>query len=113
MFSLAIKWGWRTDNPCRGIEFNHEEKRERFLSPEELSRLGETLDKFHDKQAAAIVALLLLTGSRVGEVLTMRWQDLDLNAGIWTKPSAHTKQKRIHRLPLSGPARALLAEAAN
>jgi integrase len=110
MFSLAIKWGWRTDSPCRGVEFNHEEKRERYLSPEELSRLGETLDKFHDKQAAAVIALLLLTGSRVGEVLTMRWQDLDLNAGIWTKPSAHTKQKRTHRLPLSEPARTLLAK---
>ncbi len=110
MFSLAIKWRWRADNPCRGVEKNHEERRERYLSAAELRRLGETLDKFHDKQAAAVVALLLLTGSRVGEVLTMRWQDLDLNDGVWTKPSAHTKQKRIHRLPLSEPARALLAK---
>lgn len=110
MFSLAIKWGWRADNPCRGVEHNHEERRERYLSAAELSRLGETLDKFHDQPAAAVVALLLLTGSRVGEVLTMRWQDIDLSAGIWTKPSAHTKQKKTDRLPLSEPARALLAK---
>jgi integrase len=110
MFALAIKWKWRSDdNPCRGIELNHEEPRERYLKPDELSRLAGALDSSPDKQAAAAVALLLLTGSRVSEVLTMRWQDIDINAGIWTKPSAHTKQKRAHRLPLSEPARALLA----
>jgi integrase len=110
MFSLAIKWKWRADNPCRGIEFNHEERRERYLSADELSRLAGALDQCRDRQAASTIALLLLTGSRVGEVLAMRWQDLDLNAGVWTKPSAHTKQKKSHRLPLSEPARALLVK---
>lgn len=110
MFSLAIKWGWRTDNPCRGIEFNHEDRRERFLSAEELSRLAGALDQCRDRQAAAVIALVLLTGSRIGEALSMRWQDVDLNNGVWTKPSAHTKQKKSHRLPLSEPARALLVK---
>jgi integrase len=110
MFNIAIKLGWRTDNPAKGIERNHEDKRERFLSADELTRLGEALDKHPDRQAAAIVALLLLTGSRKGEMLATRWQDLDLDAGSWTKPSAHTKQKRSHRVPLSEPARALLTK---
>jgi integrase len=110
MFSLAMKWGWRTDNPVRHIERNHEERRERFLSSEELSRLAKALDEYTDRQAANIVGLLLLTGSRVGEVLSMRWQDINLDTGMWTKPSAHTKQKKIHRLPLSEPARGLLAK---
>jgi integrase len=109
MFSLAIRWKWRTDNPVKGVELNHEEGRERYLRPDELSRLAAALDSSPDKQAANAIALLLLTGSRVSEVLTMRWQDVDLEAAIWIKPSQHTKQKRTHRLPLSAPARELLA----
>ena len=102
MFNMVIKLGWRTDNPAKGIERNHEDRRERFLSADELTRLGEALDNHPDRQAAAIIALLLLTGARKGEMLAMRWQDLDLDTGTWTKPSAHTKQARIHRVPLSG-----------
>jgi hypothetical protein len=52
MFNTAIKLGWRTDNPAKGIERNHEDKRERFLSADELARLGEALDKHPDRQAA-------------------------------------------------------------
>ena len=63
-----------------------------------------------NQQAANAVRLLLLTGSRRGEVLAATWQQFDLEAGIWVKPSAHTKQKREHRVPLSAPARQLLAE---
>ena len=33
LFGLAVRWGWRTDNPARGIERNHEVKRQRFLTP--------------------------------------------------------------------------------
>ena len=110
MFNMVIKLGWRTDNPAKGIERNHEDRRERFLSADELTRLGEALDNHPDRQAAAIIALLLLTGARKGEMLAMRWQDLDLDTGTWTKPSAHTKQARIHRVPLSEPARALLTK---
>jgi integrase len=109
LFSLAIQWQWRTDNPARGIERNDEAKRERFLSLDELRRLSETLTKYPDQQSADIIRLLLLTGARSGEVKAMRWQDLNVEPGFWVKPSAHTKQKRIHRVPLSAPARELLA----
>jgi integrase len=51
---------------------------------------------------------MLLTGCRRGEALRARWSDLDLERGVWTKPSHHTKQKRTERLPLSGTALAFL-----
>ncbi len=54
--------------------------------------------------------LLLLTGARRGEALAARWVDFDLEHGVWSKPAATTKQKKLHRLPLSGPARVLLGE---
>lgn len=108
MLSLAIKWQYRPDNPAKGIERNQEEKRTRYLSAPELVRLSEALAKHSNRQSANAVRLLLLTGARKGEVLSMRWADLDLQSGVWVKPSAHTKQKKEHRVPLSAPAMALL-----
>jgi integrase len=109
MFSLAIRWGWRTDNPAKGIERNPEVKRTRHLSGAELAALTEALAGYADQDAANIVRLLMLTGARRGEVLAAKWDDFDLENGIWTKPGATTKQKTEHRVPLSAPARQLLA----
>lgn len=108
MLSLAIKWGWCTDNPAKGIERNHEEKRERYLSGHELARLAAALAEHEDQQAANIFRLLLLTGARKGEVLTARWSQFDLQAGVWSKPASGTKQRKPHVVPLSAPARQLL-----
>lgn len=109
MFGLAIRWGWRTDNPAKGVEKNQEQKRHRYLSPAELVKLTEALAASPDKQGADIIRLLFLTGSRRGEVLNARWEQFDLDAGVWTKPGSTTKQKTEHRVPLSAPVRQLLA----
>src|SRR4029450_2473741 len=101
---------WRPDNPAKGVERNQESKRERYLSADELKRLSEALTDCADQQGANIIRLLLLTGARRGEVFRMRWADLDLKTGVWTKPGATTKQATFHRVPLSPPARALLVE---
>ena len=111
-FALAIKWGWRTDNPFGGIERNPEERRERYLTPAELGRLCDALNRRQDKLEAACISFLMLTGARRGETLTARWRDFDPTAGVWSKPSAHTKQKRTHRIPLSAAARAVLVQLA-
>jgi integrase len=110
MFSLAVRWGMRETNPAKGIERNTEYGRRRYLSPDELVRLTAALAKHPDKQAADIVRLLLLTGARRGEVLGMRWADVDLGEGVWSKPPSSTKQKEHHQVPLSAPARQLLSE---
>jgi integrase len=110
MCSLAIRWGYRETNPCKGIERNYEVKRKRYLSGDELGRLVEALTKHPDQNAANVFRLLLLTGARRGEVLSMRWADVDLTAGIWTKPASVTKQKEEHSIPLAAPARLLLSE---
>ncbi|TGP33320.1 MULTISPECIES: site-specific integrase [unclassified Mesorhizobium] len=110
MFGLAIKWKWRTDNPAKGIERNDEQKRHRYLSPAELVKLTEALTTLEDQQAANIFRLLLLTGARRGEVQAAKWEQFDLTAGVWTKPGSTTKQKTLHRVPLSAPARLLLTE---
>ena len=109
LFNLAIKWGYRSDNPCKGIEWNPEDRRERYLSPAELAALSAALVEHADQRSADAIRLLVLTGARRGEVLGATWDQFDLMASKWVKPSSHTKQKRTHRVPLSAPAVALLA----
>jgi integrase len=110
IFTMAVKWQMRADNPCKGIERNQEHKRRRYLTADELARLTAALAGHQDQQAANIVRMLLLTGARVGETVAARWDQIDLENGIWTKPGASTKQKTDHSIPLSAPARQLLAE---
>jgi integrase len=110
MFNLAIRWGWRPDNPCKGVERNQENKRHRYLTGAEISRLSAALADLHDQGAANAVRLLLLTGARRGELLAAKWSDVDLEAGVWVKPGATTKQKTEHRVPLSAAAVQVLTE---
>lgn len=108
MFNLAVRWGYRTDNPVKGVRKNPEDKRTRYLTNVEVRRLSQALEDHPNRQSANIIRMLLLTGSRRGEVLNAAWDQFDLDAGIWVKPSAHTKQKREHRVPLSKPTIELL-----
>jgi integrase len=110
MFSLAMRWGMRDTNPAKGIERNVEHTRRRYVSADELVRLTKALAEHPDKQTADVIRLLLLTGARRGEVLAMRWADIDLTEGTWSKPASSTKQKEAHEVPLSAPARQLLSE---
>jgi len=103
MFALAVRAEWCDRNPCNGVDRNYEEPRTRYLKPPELARLTEALAAHKNRQTANAVRLLLLTGCCKNELLTATWNqfDLDVEEGIWTKPSSHTKQRREHKLPLS------------
>jgi integrase len=108
MFALAKDWEGMTENPARGITRFHEDRRERWLSSEELGRFFEALNSYQDQNAANALRLLLLTGAREGEILKADWTQFDLKRGIWTKPSHHTKQKKMQHVPLSSAAIDLL-----
>jgi integrase len=113
MFALAIRWRWRPDNPCKGVERNREQARKRYATSDELARLFKVLAAHGDQQLANIFRLLLLTGARRGEVLSAKWQHFDLQAGLWSKPATSTKQKAEHSVPLSAPVRQLVASLPN
>lgn len=108
MFNFAISWRIRTDNPAAGFARNAEAPRDRYLSTDEISRLSAALDAHPNRRAADAVPLILLTGARRGEVLGARWDQFDLDAAVWIKPAATTKQRRLHRAPISAFAAALL-----
>ena len=108
MFSLAVEWGWRSDNPARKIRRFPEDRRERWLTGDEIGRLLNALDEYPDQNAADAIRLLLFTGAREGEVLSADWSQFDLARATWTKPSHHTKEKRIEHVSLNRVTRALL-----
>lgn len=110
MFALAIRWEYRSDNPAKGVHRNPERKRTQYLSEDQIGRLTSVLATHENQASANVVRLLLLTGARRGEVMSATWDQFDLDAGVWIKPSAHTKQKKEHRVPLSAPAIQLLSE---
>ena len=109
LFSLARLWHMRETNPCQGIQRNREDSRRRYATNDELQRLMTALAKDQNQQAANVIRICLLTGCRVGEARSMRWKDVNLTNGLWTKPPSGTKQRRHHQTPLSPPARQLLS----
>lgn len=107
MFQWAERVGQRdrNTNPCRDVKKYRESARDRFLSPAELARLGETLNaherKYQSSYAVVAIRLLILTGARLGEILALRWENVDFNSGILALPDSKTGRKTIH---LSAPA---------
>jgi integrase len=107
MFNLARLWGvYNGDNHATGIELFLEEKRDRFLQPHEFPKVFEALNAEPNPYVKTALLVALLTGARPGEVLTMRWGDVDLHQAIWRIPD--TKARRLHWLPLPQPVVTLL-----
>jgi integrase len=110
MFNLAIADEVRVSNPCKGVDRGPDNQRWEYLPPEHVKALLAACDGFPDRHAADAVRLLLFTGARLREVLNAEWSQFDLEGGFWTKPSSHTKQKKVHRLALETVTLALLRE---
>ncbi len=111
MFSLAVAWDWRPDNPVKGVQRFSEHKRDRWLADAELERLWRVLLEHPNRRAANVVRLQILTGARLGEVLSARRDAFDLDRHVWNKSSHQTKQKRLEHIPLSAHAMAVVEDA--
>ncbi|MHC2017712.1 tyrosine-type recombinase/integrase [Methylobacterium sp. CM6247] len=103
VLSKMFSWSGRRgeSNPCTGIERFGEKKRRRYLSTAELGRLGEALAAFESEGGVsphpiAAIRLLLLTGARLGEILTLRWDYVDRERGCLALPDSKTGAKEIH-----------------
>jgi integrase len=111
MMNLAVRWKLRSDNPCQGIEKFKEHNRKRFLSEVELERLGATLVEIenlapHLQPIVNALRLLLLTGCRRNEILSLRWEYIDFDRGFIQFPDTKSGEKII---PLNAPVIELLA----
>ena len=101
-FNLAEVWCWRPEgtNPCRHVERYKEESRERYLSDNELQRLGDALTEIETTSATsphtiAAIRLLVLTGCRSAEILSLRWQDVDFEHRSLHLADSKTGQRTV------------------
>lgn len=133
MLNYGVRNDWLDANPASLIESpGREVSRERVLTDDELWRLwrllgrqpttaeraapgrkrskGTTDDPISPlaPPLAAAIKIRLLTAQRGGEVIKMRWRDLDLEAGWWTIPGEYAKNGRAHRVPLVSEAVAII-----
>ena len=110
-FSLAVDdWKMAADNPASRFKRNPEGRREKYLSLEQVGRLARALAAHPERTSADAIRIMILTGARRGEVLRMRWDQVDFARGKWVKRPEETKQRRQHTVTLSAPALQLLSE---
>jgi integrase len=100
VFNLAELWGLRSEgsNPCRNVKKYRESKRQRYLTLEEIGRLGRVLHDaertgLESKSVIAAIRLLILTGARLGEIQTLKWDYV--REGHLALPDSKTGAKRI------------------
>ena len=108
MYRLAEDWGLVPEgcNPCRSVVKYPQRKRERFLTDEEFTRLGRVLDEVETEggaspAAVAAIRLLMLTGCRKSEILTLRWEHVALDAGELHLPDSKTGARVISLPPMA------------
>ena len=103
IFNLSEMWGFRPDNsnPCQHIKQYPRKGCERYLSKQEAKRLGDVLQEiksYPDKNLAAVycIQLLLLTGCRLGEIQTLKWDYVDEEHQVLRLPDSKTGAKLIY-----------------
>lgn len=107
MFNLASKWELHVGrNPASSPGMLRETHRDKYLSPVETQALVRALDADKDQTAAAVLALLIVTGARRSEAMLATWENVDLERGLLTVP--RSKSGRTRHIPLSGYAVAIL-----
>jgi integrase len=96
-------------SPCTLIEPPAPERsRDRILTDDELRLVWNAAGK-DPSPFGPLVKLLMLTGQRLGEVGGMRWNEIDLEARLWTLPAERVKNDERHEVPLSDAALAVIA----
>lgn len=110
IMTFAVNRGLRADNPVHGLRKFRENRRDRFLSQEELTRLGDALVKVESEGgnpvALAVIRALILTGCRKGEILCLQWSQVNFEQGCLLLPDSKTGTKVV---VMGAPAMQLLA----
>lgn len=109
VFSFAQHDGLEIENPCQGVQRNPEHQRERFLLPAEMSRFIDAVEK-EPAIWKDFFLVALFTGARRGNVMTMRWSELDLAARVWRIPGSKFKNGQDQTIHLPDPVVDILKE---
>ncbi len=107
VYSWATKAGlWSGENPARNVAKNAERPRRRYLQPNEMAAFLSAVQAIENKSARDFFLLCVLTGARRSNVMSMRWTEIDLDAGEWRIPD--TKSGEPLTVPLAPEASAIL-----
>ena len=95
LFTLFQSWEWCEGNPARFVEKAREEPRDRTLSETEIAALADALEVESATSPAAVAAVrfAMTTGLRIGEVIAMRWADVDFEGGRTVLPDTKTGRR--------------------
>ena len=108
LFAWALDRGLIDVHPIFGLRPPSKEvARDRILTEREVRAFWSAASKMGFPFGPALL-LLLLTAQRRGEVTSMRWSDIDVERAIWTVPASVAKNGRVHEVPLSRAALAIL-----
>lgn len=117
MFNFGIKTHFisRTDNPFAGVSLYRENERDRVLSDEEAAKLLTALEAIpavhkRERTLRDFILLSLLTGARKSNVMTMRWDEVDLKNGTWSIPAEKMKTTRAQIIPLGAMEKEVLTQ---
>lgn len=109
MTVASKEWFWIDDNPCRRVPRPTEPRgRVRFLSDEERTKLLAACAESHEPRLLPLVLLAMATGARQGELLALRWRDVDLAKGVAILHETKNKERRS--IPITGTALEVLKQ---
>ena len=104
MMNLAERWEYRplNSNPCRHIERYKEEGRQIYLSMEQIEKIGHVIKQMEQTESIFVLSaikLLLFTGRRTGEILTLKWDYIDFENSKMNLPDTKTGAKSFFFSP--------------
>jgi integrase len=108
IYNRNIEWGWEGKNPTSGIKKYREKSRDRFIQPDELPRFFQAVQEEENTTARDYIWISLLTGARKGNVLSMKWEDINFARREWRIPE--TKNGEPVTMALSDKAMEILLE---
>jgi integrase len=108
---LALDWKLITENPAQGLKkYNEDNRRDRLMTDDELQRLMAALDSDPARTACLVLKMAMYTAARKGEVLHMKWSDINFQAKTWAISAATSKSKKRRVLPINSGALSILDE---
>jgi len=111
LYTKAEEWGYVVDghpNPAKRVTPFRERSRDRYVKPAEFPAIAAAIEDEPNLYVRAALKLYFLTGLRRAELLSLRWSDVDLDEAVLRL--AETKAGNSHSVPLSAPARSILAD---
>jgi integrase len=93
LFNFAVRARlYRGENPAKGIPFYRENRRGRFLQPDEIPRLLTALRRAPNPDLRDYVNIAMWSGARKSDILSMRWVDVSLDGNRWVIPDPKNRR---------------------